>query len=199
MFIGTEAQAKAMALLDKNQYLIKEVQAYRGDPATRSTCTFLVLFEDNDIVWIPFSPDISNTTQFEVFCNTRPELYTLLYSQLEAQKMIAALNRSPICEVIPGDSVYVDLRFYGSGWYNSLELPSSDILRYVVVFKYVKWYHKTTHTKIVAQCPLFNEEWPVNHHFVRSYGSFKVPPLGSVIVDGELVSRFPHILPPMAK
>jgi hypothetical protein len=122
IFVGTEAEAKAMALLDKNQYLIKEVQAYRGDPVTRTTCTFLVWFEDNDLVWLPFSTDISNTMQFEVFCNTRPELYILLYSQLEANKMMAALNRSPISEVKPGDTVYVDLRFYGAGWYNSLHL-----------------------------------------------------------------------------
>ena len=186
-----------MALLDKNQYLIKDIQAYRGDPMTRSSCSFLIWFEDNDLVWLPFSPDISNTVQFEMFCNSRPELYTLLYSQLESQKMIAALNRFPITEVNPGDSVYVDLCFYGGGWYNSLDLPSSDSLRYVAMFTYVKWYNKTIRTKIVAQCALFYEEWPVNHHFVRSYGSLKVPLVGSVLVDSELVHRFPHILPPM--
>lgn len=36
----------------------------------------------------PLAPDISNVVQFESFCNSRPELYTLLYFQLEAQKMI---------------------------------------------------------------------------------------------------------------
>lgn len=36
VFIDTKAEAKAMALIDKNQYLIKEVQAYRGDPMTCS-------------------------------------------------------------------------------------------------------------------------------------------------------------------
>jgi hypothetical protein len=35
IFVGTESDAKAMALLDKNQYLIKEIQSYRGDPVTR--------------------------------------------------------------------------------------------------------------------------------------------------------------------
>ncbi len=115
IFLGTESEAKAMALLDKNQYLIKEIQSYRGDPMSRSSCTFLVWFKDNDLIWLPYSSDISNTVQFESFCNTRPELYTLLYSQLEAQKMIAALNQFPITEVNPGDSVYVDLRFYGAG------------------------------------------------------------------------------------
>ena len=42
VFVGTESEAKKMALLDKNQYLIKEIQAYRGDPANRTSCTFLV-------------------------------------------------------------------------------------------------------------------------------------------------------------
>jgi hypothetical protein len=199
VFIGTESEARAMAMLDKNQYLIKEIQAYRGDPANRTSCTFLVWFEDNDLVWLPYSLDISNTTQFETFCSTRPELYTLLYSFGEAQKMIAAINRSPITEVKPGDCVFVDLRFYGAGWYSSLHLPDSDVLRYVVPFYYVRWFHKTSHTKIVAQCKIFNEEWPVNHHFVRSYGSFMVPPPNSQLVDSELVHRFPHILPPMTK
>lgn len=156
VLIGTEAEARAMALLDKNQYLIKEIQAYRGDPANRSSCTFLVWFEDNDRVWLPYSIDISNTTQFETFCSTRPELYTLLYSFGEAQKIIAAINRSPITKVKPGYCVFVDLQFYGAGWYKSLDLPDSDVLRYVVPFHYVRWYHKTSHTKIVAQCLIFN-------------------------------------------
>ncbi len=157
-FIGSADEAKAMALLDKNQYLIKEVQAYRGDPMTRSTCTFLVWFEDNDLIWLPYSIDVSNTVQFETFCFTRPELYTLLFSQLEAQKVIAALNKSPITEVKPGDVVYVDLRFYGAGWYNALDLPNSDTTRYVVPFSYVRWYHKSSQTKIVAQCVIFKEK-----------------------------------------
>jgi hypothetical protein len=199
IFVGTEAEAKAMALLDKNQYLIKEVQAYRGDPVTRTTCTFLVWFEDNDLVWLPFSTDISNTMQFEIFCNTRPELYILLYSQLEANKMMAALNRSPISEVKPGDTVYVDLRFYGAGWYNALHLPDSDTTRYVVPFTYVKWFHKSSQTKIVAQCSIFNEEWPVNHQFVRAYGSTLVPLHGSVLIDDAFANMYPQILSPVTK
>ena len=150
-------------------------------------------------VWIPWSPDISETSQFETFCASRPELYTLLYSQLEAQKMIAVLNRTSISEVKPGDSVYVDLRFYGAGWYNALDLPNSDSVRYVVMFNYTRWYHKTSQTKIVAQCPLFSEEWPVNHHFVRAYGSMKIPPSDAVIVDTEFVRGFPHIMPANTK
>ena len=74
-FVGTHADACAMARLDKDQYLIKSIRGYRGDPKLRSTCYFKVHFEDNDVVWVPWSTDISITTQFEDFCRTRPELY----------------------------------------------------------------------------------------------------------------------------
>jgi hypothetical protein len=190
-FVGSDEEALEMALRDKNQYLINEVQAYRGDPMTRSMCTFLVLFEDGDLIWIPWSSDISGTSQFESFCQTRPELYMLLFTSAEAQKMISAINRSTISEVTPGDLVYVDLRFYGSEWYLSLNLPDCDTVSYVVPFLYTKWFHKTTRTKLVAVCQIFHEEWPVNHYFVRAYGSRKAIQHGAVLVNDSLVQAYP--------
>jgi hypothetical protein len=91
-FIGTDTEAKRMSLLDKDQYLIKSVVAYRGDPLVRSSCTFLVHFDDRDLVWLPWSPDISETTQFEAFCQSRNELYLLLFSASQASKMKASIN-----------------------------------------------------------------------------------------------------------
>jgi hypothetical protein len=76
LFVGSEQEAKQMALLDKNQYLlIKEILAYRGDPLKQTTCHF----DDGDLIWVPYSTDIACTQQFEVFCNARPELYLLLF------------------------------------------------------------------------------------------------------------------------
>lgn len=123
----------------------------------------------------------------------------MLYSQLEAQKMRAVLNRSSISEVSPGDTVYVDLRFYGAKWYNSLDLPNADTTRYLVLFSYVCWYHKTSQTNIVAQCLLFNKQYPVNHHFVRVYGNMKVSPATAVMVDSDFVCSFLHVLPVVTK
>lgn len=193
-FLGTDEEAKQMAYLDKNQYLIKSIIAYRGDPLVRTSCTFLVLFDDGDLIWLPWSADISATSQFESFCQTRGELYLLLYSAAEAAKLKAATNRMPISDVVPGDTAYIDLRFYGSDWYLSLGLPDCDTTSYVVIFQYTRWFHKTTRTKIVATCPVFGEEWPLNNHFVRSYGRRLSFPDGAVLVDSEFVRQFPQLL-----
>ncbi len=60
VFIGTEAEAKSIALLDKNQYLIKEVQAYRGDQ-------ILGLVRGQRSCVVALLSRQSNTTQFEAF------------------------------------------------------------------------------------------------------------------------------------
>lgn len=193
-FFGTDDEAKKMACLDKDQYLIKEVKSYRGYPLVRSSCTFLVLFDYGELVWVPWSTDISATIQFESFCLTRSELYLLLYSAAEAAKMKAATNRMPISNVVSGDLVYVDLRFYGSDWYLAFGLPDSDNTAYVVIFQYIRWLHKTTRTKIVATCPVFGEEWPLNNHFVRSYGHRLIILDGAVLVDSAFVAKFPQLL-----
>ncbi len=137
-----------MALLDKDQYLIKSVVAYGGDPLVRSSCTFLVHFDDGDLIWLPWSPDISETTQFEAFCQSRSELYLLLFSASQASKMKAFVNRMPISDVAPGDKVFVNLCFYGSDWYLSLQLPDCVTTSYVVVFEYTRWFHRNTKTNI---------------------------------------------------
>jgi hypothetical protein len=56
---------------------------------TRSSCIFLLVwFEDNDLLWLPYSLDISHAVQ-------------LLYSQLEAQKTIACTGETAFPVYIP--------------------------------------------------------------------------------------------------
>jgi hypothetical protein len=108
--------------------------------------------------------------------------------------MMAALNRQPISEVAPGDVVFVDLRFFGSDWYHSVGLHNAEFQQYVVQFRYSHWFHKTTRTKIVASCTLFQEEWPCNHHFVRSYGSVKTLPPQATLVDAAFTHNNPQVM-----
>ena len=108
--------------------------------------------------------------------------------------MQAALNRTSITEVQPGVDVFVNLRFFGSDWYQSLGLPNSDEVNYLVLFHYHRWYHKTTRTKIVALCNIFSEEWPVNHSFVREYGSQTRLLPGDIVVNQSLLQQYPQVL-----
>ncbi len=155
----------------------------------------MVHFVDGDKVWLPWSMDLSSTQAFELFCQHRSELYLLLYSAKEAIRIYAAINKQPISEVTPGDVVYVDLRWYGYDWYSGLGLPNFDTHLYLVKFEYNQWYHSTTRTKIVAVCRVFIEEWPLNHYFVRAYGSRTKLPEDSTMVDNKLAALYPRLRP----
>jgi hypothetical protein len=194
-FFGSETDAFQSALLDNDQYAIDIVRAYRGDPQKRSQCVFLVRFMDGDEVWLPWSMDLTSTAQFEDFCKARPELYSLLYTLNELRKIIKDINKTVITEVNPGDTAYLNLRYYGSEWFYSLLLPDPDFKAYVVEIKYLKWFQKTTRTSIVMRCDLFNEDAPVNHFTVRSYGMHTGRPPDSILVDSSFIAKYPQVLP----
>jgi hypothetical protein len=54
IFHGDRDAAFQAAMLDLNQFLIKQFLAYRGDPLTRTTLEFEVEFEDGDVAWLPW-------------------------------------------------------------------------------------------------------------------------------------------------
>jgi hypothetical protein len=54
-------EAKVIALWDADQYVIKKILGWKGDPQVRTTMEFKVMFEDGDILWIPYSKDIDDS------------------------------------------------------------------------------------------------------------------------------------------
>jgi len=80
----------------------------------------------------------------------------------------------PITEVEPGDLVYVDLRCYQYEWFNSLQLPNSDTITYLLIYRYTKWSNNSR-TRISAICELLDEQHDnLDHMFILQYGSLKV-------------------------
>jgi hypothetical protein len=51
IFHGTPEDALKAAVIDNDQYKVKEIKDYLGNPLKRKRCIFLVVFEDGDIVW----------------------------------------------------------------------------------------------------------------------------------------------------
>lgn len=199
IFHGSLESAKTTAMIDNNQYVISEFKAYRGDPKTRTQMEFEVLFEDGSLVWLPWSKDLFNTVQYEAYCRSRPELYPLIYDAKIAGKRVKELNASPITEVKPGDSVLVDIRSYGAGWYDSLSLEDKHHSNYLVEYRYVKW-KSNRHLKIEAICPLFAETFVVDHAFVKFYGSWSEDDwvssgLNMKVIDDDLIALVPELLP----
>ena len=200
IFHGSEEEAKRVAMVDNNQFVIDSFLAYRGDPMTRTTMEFEVKFADGSVVWLPWSKDLFDTQPYEYFCRSRPELFPLIYDLKTANKHISDLKRTPIVVVKPGDNVFVDIRCYGSAWYKTLPIPDREHITYLVEYKYIKWLNKF-HTKIQATVPIFKESWPLDHLFIKQYGSKRLKDWQNItniqlhIIDEATLKQYPQICP----
>ena len=104
-------------MLDDDQFRVKWILSYKGDPATRTTMEFYVEWQDGDKLWVPWRRDIVETTAFETFCTVNRELQYLLIPASTVSRSIREKNKLEIMLVEPGDEVYVNIRFYGHQWY----------------------------------------------------------------------------------
>ena len=196
MFFGRREEAERVALLDHDQYQVENILYYRGNPAIRTTMEFYIRFGDGEERWVTWSKDLFDSVPYEDFCRAHPPLFPLLFTVKEAQRQIAQINGSDITEVYPGLSVFVDLRSRGGAtWYNDIGLPDPHRLTYVLPCMYKSWIGKQKR-KILLHSPVTDEEYPVDHYFVRSYGTCTVlKPDTMVLVDPALCKRYPTILP----
>jgi hypothetical protein len=190
-FFGSHDDAVKMARYDDSQYEVDKITAYRGEPSTRTTMEFNVLFNDGTHMWIPYNNDISNTIQFEHYCRSKSELWPLLYKIDMAAQLKTNLNKAPITEIQVGDTVHVDIRSYGSVWYESLQLPDKDNITYVIPMRCLKLTHHGT--KAELRCDLYKITYVFDHNTIKSYGSCKVLTNSMVVVTEELYKLEPQL------
>ena len=128
--------------------------------------------------------------------------------------MIAMRNKVDITTVKPGDIVYVDLRFFGGRWYESLSLPDAPTSYYVMQYQYTHWYHdvsyghsatrptrsRNTHpfrkNKISGKFLLLEGHVPEKScalHW-KTYMVFTFDPKSLILVDDTLARAYPRIL-----
>ena len=167
-YFGSLEEATEHARYDYNQFMVRSVVSFVGNPHKRSTMQFVVKFDVNgsddvESVLVPLSEDIANTEQFELFVQSRQFLFPLRYTVREAEKKIAAMNKLSLVDVNIGDVFWVDLRFFdgvGSSavmWFDSLMLPESDKI-YVVQMRATEWKNKQ-HTAVWLFSELFQASY----------------------------------------
>ena len=192
-YFGSKEEAYKAALTDDNQYVIRMIHTYMGDPELRSEMKFRVEFEDGDIRWLPFNQDLATSAPFVAFCSSKPELEPLTHTVEEWRKQKKVINAEGVQGVEPGDTCYVDLRAWGWGYLENTGLP--DILDniYVVPCKYVKWTSQKK-LKIDVKCELFDQlfEWAAVD--VNAYGRQLAVTDNMILVDQELCRTYPKIL-----
>ena len=193
-FFGDKESAIEAAMRDHEQFKVEEILSYTGDSRTKSTMVFKVKYADGDILDIPWTPDIQCEAYYD-FCESRPYLRHLAYDSFTAKRFISSMRKENITTVSVGDTVYVDLRFYGDLWYESLGLPDYATAAYVMEFTYTHWYHKNSKRKISARFNLNGSNYAFDNYLVYCWGSQKdFDPARMILVDASLAAAYPKII-----
>ena len=86
LFVGGKEEGTSLANEDSDQFTVRAILAWKGDPEVRTTMEFETEFEDGDIVWKVWDQDLSGTVQFEQYCTDNAELQLLLLTVKNAKR-----------------------------------------------------------------------------------------------------------------
>ncbi len=193
LFVGTSAEAKEAALRDADQYYLESFLAYKGNPEVRSTIIFYIKFADGCLHWMPWSKDLYDTEQYELYCLSKPELSPLTVMLKESLILKKLTNNTPIVAVEPGTYVYMDLRALGAGLYEFLNLPDFDFALYVVILEYTSWQN-AGHTRVNCIIPSLDIRWngrsAVSHSFVKWWGSSVEVSNNMILINNEFIREY---------
>ena len=157
LYAGSQADAYDMARRDQDQHVIDKVIYCKGDRLTRTTLVFTVSFAGGETLEIPYSKDLFDSIPYEEYCNSKPYLRHLRLSVNEGKKFIQHIQRQPLQGYVVGQEVYLNIRVYGDGWLDKLQLPDVATITYVSKFVITK----VTAKKLSMINPLTND----NHMF----------------------------------
>jgi hypothetical protein len=194
LFFGTREQAYEAALRDQQQFVVDEVLSYSGNNCKRTEMTFKVKFMDGDIVDLPWSPDLLCEPFYE-FCESKTYLKHLTLDTKMANLFMSHARKLDITTVNVGDVVYVDLRFFGDSWYESIGLPDWQTSSYVVEFKYLHWFHKNSKKKITACYVLGGNTYTWDNYHVYCWGTNKkFDDTTMTMVDTSYIKNYPKLV-----
>ena len=199
LFRGSLAEAKKLAFSDADQSTIDKFLAYRGDPLVRTSMEFLVRFADGEELWLPWSRDLFDSIPYETYCLSQPCLFLLVHPAKQATTMCERIRKSDITAVSPDTVVFLDLRAFGSHWYQTLSLPELHTHTYYVEAVYLDWFNGKK--GLTLRVPVLRDlVRKVDALFVHMYGSQREPPAqNATLVTALLLSRHPDIIPKSIK
>ena len=124
LFMGSKEDAYRLALTDQYQVVITSIDAWRGNPDTRTSCKFLVSFDDGTRSWQSFQ-SLKDTAQLEQLCALDPRLRELSVTTQVRDARIKEQRATPV-PVKVGDQLYIDLRWLSHTLYQFRKLKLED-------------------------------------------------------------------------
>lgn len=196
LFVGDPTTAQAVTYADHDQYIVHSIIAYRGEPTTRTTMEFLVVFADETQVWRSFEPDITTTSAFSDFCNANPRLRGLLQSANAERDLMKTLKGTPI-DVPDGYTCYPDIRMFGYAWYANLGLPNYDTTTYRALA--IATIDKNSRPKFQRDLyfPAFSQRKKLvyvmtTYTLLRECAITVIPP-GDILIDADFIKQYPRL------
>ena len=195
LFYGSAEEAFNAAMRDQEQFMVDKILGYKGDCRKRTSMTFKVKYADGEVLDIPYTPDILCEAYYD-FCQSKPFLFHLSLDTDMATRFIRDKRKENITSVSPGDTVYVDLRFFGDLFYESLQLPDWETSSYVVPFTYLRWYHKGgSRKKITVRFDLNKQLYGFDNYMVYAWGrQWEFDESSMILVDDTITKHHPEIL-----
>jgi hypothetical protein len=158
IFHGDRTQAQLAANQDYDQHFVDTITAWKGNPDRVTSLEFRVRFRDLEEVWLPYSKDISDTQAYGDYTAARPYLRHLAFVPPKSLRAFAKTFTSPITGYSVGDTLYVDLRCYGSDWYDQLnDIPDRYDKQYMLLYKVTA----VSPNALSCYCAVFDEQWQI--------------------------------------
>ena len=155
----------------------------------------MVRFADGEEVLLPYSQDLAGAQQFGKYIFSYPQLFPLRFNASGVSQQLTILKRQPIVGIELGEEFYIDLRFWGYDFYDSLDLPNMYVTRHVVLGKYYKW-RKGPGSHVQVYVPVFLEylrDW--DYYDVSRYGCFVRLTTEMTLVTEDMCAEFPMLKP----
>ncbi len=190
MYFGTREQAYEAALRDADQHLIRNIITHIGNPLKRTSLTFKVLFEDDDVIWKPYDKDLADSIHFETYCQSKPFMQHLLISDKAAKAQNTARLAIPIDYKVD-DTIYVDLFAWAANTYHDIGLPDTDANNYFVAGVCTKL--TLNKKELHINFPILKKKLIVNQSFLHGY-AYRQVPQGSRIITQQDTVAYPRLL-----
>ena len=192
IFFGTDEDALKCAKTDNDQVSIIRIISYIGNYLKRTTCQFMVLFDDNSQVLLPYS-EVYNTVQFELFCTYPIYLKNLLIPAAVVDAQLIKLNKERITGVDTNTEVYVNVRTFGNAWYEKLKLPNLLTTNYVLRAVYGKY--KNPKEIYIAFPGTKAKTLLVNQWYIQHIGSERELDQRNTLLTAELIQTYEVTFP----
>ena len=188
LFCGTMDQALHLARYDHQEFTVRAILSWQGDPFRRSEMSFQVQYTDGDKLWQPYR-EVVGLEAFDTFINLHPELHILRSNAASTSSFIRTANKKKPKLVFPY-TCFVDLRIWGPSWYLNLGLPDAATTKYVIETRVTASKGAT----LMCSFPVLNYRQLYPYYYAHYWFTYKDLPTGSVLVTPTLVIAFPSLL-----